>query len=395
MRCAKAGCAILMLILSAMSAGQIKKAPNATGQPDVPGITVFGDSITCGSDASTLSLAYSYLLQFDFGSPSTIWCRSGDQAEDMARLWVYPHTNPANTRNVPVTVLIGTNNAYLYGGSGAGYASNFQNSLRASLTWLAIPSSNKILGQSAGVTKTGTWTNDNTLFSGSAIKSTVNRSTARFSITTTGQPIYIGYRAFDSNTGTATLTIDGLLQGTLNAFGAAPIATFKGETDTVFVQRYPVSAGSHPVVIAVNSSTAASNIFSFVWAGTPDYPFNPKVISPPRVFVGGVIREQSDANPTYTSTYDAYVQSVAAQLAGDGLPVTYVRARDYVNATTDMDDIVHPNDAGHGHLRDAFENAIRTNSSGFSDARNVYAPAPSRISGDSNVNALALANAQR
>ena len=120
---------------------------SATQQAAVRWVTNFGDSITGGWGSSAPQLAYASLLDTAIASPNENLARAGDQAADMARLWVYPNATPSLASSQLYTVLIGTNDAYSCGGSD-GCIENWRQSLAASLAWLAVPAGDKVLGNS-------------------------------------------------------------------------------------------------------------------------------------------------------------------------------------------------------------------------------------------------------
>jgi lysophospholipase L1-like esterase len=179
------------------------------------------------------------------------------------------------------------------------------------------------------------------------------------SITTFGSPILVAWGASDAGGGIATLTIDGTAVDTLTSsgFNGQTIVTQNGTTRSLFLKAYPVSAGTHTVrVTTTNAST-----FEIAWASAIPLPFTAAhtPISPPRVYVSGVLKQKNDAISAITAAYDGIVRSVVTTFAGYGLNVVYVPSRNFVDAAAEMSDAVHPNDTGHKHLRDAFEAAIQ------------------------------------
>ena len=74
-----------------------------------------------------------------------------------------------------------------------------------------------------------------------------------------------------------------------------------------------------------------------------------------RLLLGGVLRQQNDNNGVVTAAYNAAAYGVFSDMASDGLNVSFVPVRNYVNDTTDMANQLHPNDTGQTHLVRAFE----------------------------------------
>jgi hypothetical protein len=162
----------------------------------------------------------------------------------------------------------------------------------------------------------------------------------------------------DDDQASASVSVDGVRVATLNAHGTngVGIRTQYGFTESVALFRYVVAAGSHKIRIVVTAGGEGRHGFSFLWAGTPA---PPALAVQPGVLVGGVLRQKWDAKKRLTERYDALVQKVCAEFIADGLPVRYVPVRQHVNVTSDMEDDLHPNDAGHQHLREAFESEMK------------------------------------
>jgi hypothetical protein len=135
------------------------------------------------------------------------------------------------------------------------------------------------------------------------------------SITTFGSPILVAWGASDSGGGIATLTIDGTAVDTLTSsgFNGQTIATQNGTTRSLFLKAYPVSAGAHTVrVTTTNAST-----FEIAWASAIPLPFTAAhtPVSPPRVYVSGVLKQKNDAISAITAAYDGIVRSVVTTFA--------------------------------------------------------------------------------
>ena len=308
----------------------------------------FGDSITAGSAASPNSDGYAFLLANDEGATLTNWGVSGDQACDQVNLKILLYSNPQTTGNPAYTEMIGTNDANKNGiGS---YEAVYQDCHKAGLAWMAIPAAYKIYAQAA--TATGTWTANNTAwYTGVASYTTQQGATKTFALTTYGGPAYIWYQHIDSDTGTATYSVDG---GSAIPFSTATTPaigpTYNGGTSGVGILRITgLTSGTHNIVV---TKTSSGGTLVLAGVGTPSpYPYR----GGPIVYSAGVPRQQNDNIASTTAAYDADAQADAALLASDGLPIHFVNIRNYLNATTDMANTEHPNNTGHGHLRDAFE----------------------------------------
>jgi hypothetical protein len=363
------------------SAAHFKAPP--TGIATYAGTAAFGDSVVCGAGAGASdtcnSGGFEYLLAPDMGGTNSNFAVVGDMAADTSRK-VLTNANPQYSRNPTYIVQVGINDSGRYTTNTAQRAM-FQQFDTAILGWLAIPQQTKIFGQDGSIVKTGTWTNDDALRTGLEVSSTTQGSSLTFNLTTYGGPIYLAYHIIDSNGGTASVTIDGTppaASSTLNAFGSSALATINGTTDSVAAVRYPVAAGTHTVVMTLTSTTGAGNKFEFSWAGTP--PSQGTYFAPPRVLRGGVHRCQNDCNASFTSDFDKLAQVDVATVAGDGLNVSFVPIRNYINATTDMFDTYHPTAGGHRKLADAYEYVAQPQFAGLTSGS---FPAPISVGGGS------------
>jgi hypothetical protein len=359
----------------------------------INGVNMFGDSITKGIGAALYQNAYAGILSTAFGPPAVNYGVSGSWATDVSTNQVYPNLNPTRYGNIPSTLLIGTNDAATCGLT-SGCENNYSHAMTSMIGWATIPLEYKIQPQlgitSGNCTTTGTWTNvsfGNVL----GIQSIVPGSTITCTSLTSGDPaVYANWYAKDGLTSTATFSIDGTQVDTWDSFGfnGQVILTGNGigTTQVAFGTRYPLSgSGSHTYKVTV-ATAGASNAFTLLWIGSPA----PKTIlnlgnqtqNPPRMAVGGVIRQEADAQSANTSFYNSLALSIATQFATDGAYVFPVNVRNYVDldyATLDSDmeaatlpnglatiastsPGAHPNGSvsngvqvgGHRHLADAF-----------------------------------------
>jgi hypothetical protein len=326
------------------------------------GLVAFGDSITCGgltSDYPKQGKGFASLLAKDIGGPYENWGYSGGQSPDITRMWIYPKSNPHSGANPLFTVMMGVNDAVIYGAD-RDRQQIFQSNLMAALTWLALPREAKLFAQDSQVRKTGSWIADDDVRTGLGMRSPTPGSKLDFMITTTGAPVYLAYRMKDCSPAAASVSVDGQWVATLHACepNGAKILTGQRNIEGIGLLRYPVAAGKHNVLLTVLAGAEPANGgFSVLWAGTP----TPQVAPvQPGVLVGGVIRQQGDQKKELTAFYDSLVHKTVETLAGDGLPVRFVPVRKFVNADSDMADTYHPGDIGHQHLRQAFESVLRS-----------------------------------
>jgi len=323
---------------------------SATQQAAVRWVTNFGDSITGGWGSSAPQLAYASLLDTAIASPNENLARAGDQAADMARLWVYPNATPSLASSQLYTVLIGTNDAYSCGGSD-GCIENWRQSLAASLAWLAVPAGDKVLGNSIAE-KSSNWTPD--LKNG--IATSAEGASLSFNVrqAVSGRSLLVAYRVFDAGAGAgaATVSIDGVPVTTLSAevtTGQA-IDTKNGTSDTIFLAMIPLGEeGEHTITL----TTTTAGFFSLQWAGVSSGSYA-QVAGAPRVLIGQITSTGSTTLNMTVNQYNAQLQQLIAALTGEGLNIQIVPTANVLAPGTDFSDELHPNDAGHLVLAQTF-----------------------------------------
>lgn len=323
----------------------------------------FGDSITgggtcaCGYSVTQPANSYVNRISTALGLPVTNHGISGTQAPEQAT-YIYP-TNVSATGSQLFTLLIGTNDASKYW-TDVNKQTNFTLFDLADMAYLAIPSQNKTLGQSSGVTYGGSWSNSS-YYGGSISKqSSTNGSTASFSAY--GPVVYLAYTMQDGSGGQFSVAVDGTTIGTYNSTGTngAAISTNLGATyGSALLRITGLAYAQHTVTMTVTSATSASNVVWFDWgAGAAGNSYS----GGPTVIVGGVPRSLN-LSDTVTQTYTSLVKRNISLLAGDGLNVAYADVPAYLNTSTDfISDGTHPNDLGHLHVSDAFLAVINTGS---------------------------------
>ncbi len=327
----------------------------------------FGDSITVGTGASDPSTtAYVPLLGVSENWAVSNFGHSGDQAADMADEVYFCSAPGACVNSIPrlittstiSTVMIGANDERIYY-IDPGKLEIYRHALLAELAWLAIPTAQKVYGQSSSVTVTGTWTNTVAYGGSLGITSHTNGSTATASVF--GRTVYVSTIVQDSTNATFTLSVDGTSYGPYNSFGTSSVATYNGRTYSPWLIRIPGLPNTmHSVIMTVTSPTGVTNVYLDWMAGSG---WNPQAIGP-YVFVANVTRQTAAGYNAHggsdlsVSEYCDAVSSQVQQLASDGLNVVLADANSYVNPATDISsDGIHPNDSGHGHIRDALVSA--------------------------------------
>jgi lysophospholipase L1-like esterase len=346
----------------------ILPVPTAPAAPAVASVVNFGDSITCGYLATpqngtgyvwSLS-SYAGLFDAQLGVPSYNLCRSGDEAEDMSRMWVYAITPPAMGLNQLVTMLIGTNDM-IQCGSNPLCVQDWEATTSGSLAWLTMPPQDKIQATQMNQTA-GQWTQDTafkmgeaTTTSGSTLSFTVNQAVA-------GRSLYLGYRVFapwSVQNGTATISVDGVQVGTMTSlpFTGLWIATSNGVYDTVFLDTVPLGAvGPHKVTVQLTSGDGT--FFSLLWAGVPSQNYA-DVAGAPRVIIGYPPNTASAAMNAGLANYNAALTTMVQSLTNDGMYITIAPTANVLDPATDFNpDGIHPNDGGHVKLAAAFASVL-------------------------------------
>jgi lysophospholipase L1-like esterase len=336
----------------------------AAASPKISAVTNFGASITCGYYATQQGASgnvYSqlgYAGRFDtaLGVPAQDLCRAGDQAADTVRTWVLPNASPALGARQLYTLMVGTNDAQFCGASDACIA-NWRSSITATLTWLALPSGDKILGFSL-LDSASPWSAD--LDFGIATSAPAASLTFPVTQAVAGRTLYIAYRVFDSGIvtgGSATVQVDGVSVAVLRTIvdtGHA-IHTKNGLTDTVFVAAVRLgAAGAHTVKLTTGAS---GGFFSFQWAGVSSGNYA-TLAGAPRVMVATLPASTDATLNSALQIYNTALSDLVPTLVADRMYITLVPCGAALDATTDYYDNVHPNDSGHQKLAATFKSAL-------------------------------------
>lgn len=358
------------------STGSVGPAPSQVASA-ANGGAAFGDSITAGVGvASPSTQGYAALLNADvFQNVGTFtnYGVSGYFVADINASMFTHLARPSETSNPIVTTLVGTNDA---GQSlTSGYQTAYNQLFLATHAAAALSSTNTVLG--GATTQAGTWSADSTYTNFAGIKSTTNGSTSAIATAYTPTGVfYVFFGDYISSGGTFTVSVDGTpatdtVTGltTLTSQPATALGSNTSPAETVGLARFVTTAGTHAITITVTSTTNASNKVSILALGFPPA-IRERGITAPKVFAGGVIRQAADANGTNSAIINGLNQADVTTLQNDGLDVTFVDVRSYVNITLDMQSTtaqgctgstlapVHPGTCGHRHIAQAFEDAI-------------------------------------
>jgi lysophospholipase L1-like esterase len=304
--------------------------------PQAISYDAFGDSITAGYAATSLTLDYVALFGATLGVTPINHGVSGAMAGDQQAA-IYAVT-PAVAASQLYTYQIGTNDGTFWG-PGTANVQVWHTVYQAELAWLALPSSSKHIGQDAvDIAYSGSggshWSTASSFGGAMSQQTQTLGDTATFSAW--GRCVYVAY-GIDSVTfgGTFTITIDGTSQGTFYSGGAGQTNTVParlGATHNSGLARLcNLPLAFHSVVVTVTSATSASNVIWLDWVGQPD---GSMFATGPTVLAGS---PPSNLNTTGQQSYSAYIQADVSQLAADGLNIAYVETAGYMVAPADFE----------------------------------------------------------
>ena len=315
----------------------------------------FGDSITAGTGASATANRYVNLVAANTGWTLTNHGVGGTRAPDGADL-VYA-ANPSNSTQY--VLAFGYNDLINYGTNSAGQ-STFTDALTAEAAWLAVPSTKRVKGQDSAITYSGAWSNASNYGGSISKSSSAAGNTATYSFN--GDTLLIGYTRLASGTGTFAVAIDGASPITVT--GQNAVATDNGRTYSPALKIISgLSQTHHTAVITVSSGTVNLDWLAGISASAQSY-------TGPNVFLGNIIRVSVNAYgtpPSYdrdalVGTYNDLIRTAAASLQAVGLKINPVNENAAWTSTNVYSDAVHPNDAGHAEIAQAFINKIRLTS---------------------------------
>ena len=349
-----------------------------------------GDSITAGASASASNswpalVAKSRALQLrnlSYGSAGV--ADYARQASGGFSNLYFGTTSPdAISRGMDFAILAGYNDMRDWG-TNASFLSHFERTLDAVVGWLALPSESKFFGTDNLIRRTGDWlvsTNYQNLNEPIAIESTEIGAKAEFELYGTSLficclarsrpavPFVSGQSGLPySKGGGFELTVDDRKIGFLPCFGAYGNRKAINGSDAFipeFIDFAPhlyrvtgLRRGIHQVQLTVVSNETPA---TFIWAaGNSVFTNRPSL---PRVLVGTTLRMTPEGYATrsrYGSdiAVDAYrriIADVTRKWFDDGASTAAVDTDLFYSPASGIStDLVHPADAGHRAISDAF-----------------------------------------
>lgn len=316
----------------------------------------FGDSTGTGTGAITPSTD-GYVPTLSTARALTVTNRSvsGDQAADQLKL-----VNAITVANGHMsTLFIGLNDTRQFGANRQ-KLTTFKRAHMAAVAWLAIPDAMKLKAQGSGIAFTGTWAND--AANGNIGKSIAPGTAGTATATVYGSTVYIGYIVLGTNVvSDFTVTVDGVVRGTWSCTpnGGGAIATQNALSYAGALIRIPgLTEDKHTVLISVAAGNTGTVFLD--WIGS-------NLTGPnkdgPNVFVGNLYRLNStgyavapaNSSDAVIALANGMIRQNVDILASDGLNVALVDIASRFDPAVHLNaDGVHPNNAGHLIVRDAF-----------------------------------------
>jgi len=319
-----------------------------------------GDSITEGSNASSAAnrwlnlyhaaLATNTLVNGGVGGTQIV-----DQTTD-DRSSARNQTYLTGVTPTDYWAMFTGYNDLRYHGTNATALAQYERSLRAAIAWMSRTTANIKQASDAAWTYSASWSAATICNIGTKFRSA---SGATASISVSGTAITVAYvnRWGLADGGTFTVTIDGTLVGTIDTnvgsssgYGGASPSRYN-----IQAERYAgLSSGSHTVEIATTSAGTVQ--LAFV-CGTGD-------TDKPAVRIGAPIKMASDgytSNSPYNNgsdvaveMYSTVIRKLVYEARLDGRDVKFADSNTYFTLANMDTDKVHPTDAGHVQLKDAF-----------------------------------------
>lgn len=359
--------------------GNDSRISGAAIPTDATTLYSIGDSFTYGSGATTYASGYVAALAAAIGFTSVNLGNGSFTIADSnwSAFSGWSVVNNSQTYSAPAnvaesqswSVLVGFNDIRTSTTSAAMYRKGLDHLIH----WLAIPHTAKRLPQSPD-SSTGTWTPSAWSGGLGAIATSSSSGSLTFN-NVIGSEIYIGYLGWiGAAFGSITVTVDGVAQPVVATGSAAygnrveingsdasipnsvgPYGNGKMNFCPQLIRVTGLGMGAHTVVV-----TVSGNPTHILWvAGNGN---TRTVRMGPNVLVGTIPRQSPWTAGGTDTLHQAFntelVASVAAAKAAGLRVTTCPVASFYVPATHQSGDAVHPNNAGHAAIAQAFRSAL-------------------------------------
>jgi hypothetical protein len=196
---------------------QVLSKSKYVGHSNIATLYTYGDSITAGSSASTVSKRYSNLIADSLGYNLVNQGVSGSVLEEDGQIDnIYAQNVSTSTI---ATLMTGYNN-HRYYGTNSTYLDTYDQALPAALAYLSIPNVNKVFGYDWN--RVGTWSATTTYATTTGYWTTTLGDSA--SATVNGDTIYFGATRVGTG-GSFTVNVDGTNYGTYSCSGVTTTYT--------------------------------------------------------------------------------------------------------------------------------------------------------------------------
>lgn len=345
-------------------------------------MTAVGDSITADAGASTGVNGWRHLLAAAQGwTPLLGTPLSATQIIDQVSAYAAASQiftgDPAYADN-RWCWLSGYNDMRLFGTDANGLET-YQRTLRAALAWAARLDGDKLQGNNGGWTKVGSWTGTVIANLNTTYTSTQN-DTATIAAAGTAITICLMSRLGLGDGGVCQVKIDGAVVDSNfdTAFGSASGYSSGVTVAVPMAKRYSgLSAGSHTVELKLLTAGGKVLQICFVTGNGEASGSHVYVGTPPKMNATGYtsFSPYNAGSDAAVALYEAAIRSVLADLNSDGHAGYYADVNAFYLTASDVSgDNVHPNDAGHSHIKDAFLAAATVGGSGGS--RGLFQASP-------------------
>jgi len=314
--------------------------------------TAFGDSITAGFVSSSLDPANAYATAVAAGRTWTL-TNSGVASTLLQDAGQMDAIMGVSTGTASNYFMLSGYNDMRSGGTTAANKATYQDALYSAVAWLAIPDVHKVKALGTSVAYSGAWSPATVH---GAKYTTTNGDSA--TMTLYGSTIYVVSERVNGQTGTFTLTVDGVSFGTFNCFGNT-ISPSSRAYCPFLIRITNLTDKAHTVVLA----KSGGDVVYFNWAAGAS---GSLTSNGPNVFVGNCLRmsaagyalgspNYSNGSDTAAYQYNKIIRDVTREFAIDGLNVVYVDASSYYSPAIDVGgDNIHPSIAGHAKIANAF-----------------------------------------
>lgn len=287
----------------------------------------WGDSLTYGAGPQPPTTAWPIrLANIVQKSIANLGVSSRQTIDIVAAMYALSGTHALMAGGINDTITIG----YGTDATKRGYAIS---SLEAGICWSSLTT--KIMAQAA--TNSGGWTN-NTIYGGSVGRySNTAGDTLTFS-GLSGDILYVGYTASETETGTFTVTVDGVLKATINCTGTG-ITSLSNPPKSAQVYGPQVAritgcgAGAHTAVVITQTNNGHYAYCDWVAGLSNQASFNKVIVANIAYCTAGGYSTFGGSTGNTDAYNTAYAASVA-KYAGDGFSVRLAEVNSFVTVAS-------------------------------------------------------------